>query len=154
MILADALAIAARAGPGLIVDYATLTGACVNALSERYSGVFTNREALNELLVQVGRATGERVWPFPNDRDFDDDLKSKVADVAQCSNSNEADHILAARFLQRFVPEAIPWIHMDLSAVTRKEGLGHAPGGFTGFGLRYSLALLLENLSELKQRLR
>ncbi len=149
MVLADTLALAARDKPGLIMDYATLTGACVYALSERYSGVFTNREALNELLVRTGRESGERVWPFPNDADFDDDLKSKVADVAQCASTGEADQILAARFLQRFVPDSTPWIHMDLSAVLRKDGLAHMPAGPTGFGLRYSLALLLDRVVEL-----
>ncbi len=151
MVLADTLALAGREKPALMLDYATLTGACVYALSERYSGVFTNREALNDLLVRTGQASGERVWPFPNDPDFDDDLKSKVADVAQCSSSGEADQILAARFLQRFVPENTPWIHLDLAAVLRKDGLAHMPGGLTGFGVRYTLALLLDHATELKQ---
>ncbi|MCB1598205.1 MAG: leucyl aminopeptidase family protein, partial [Gammaproteobacteria bacterium] len=98
MVLADTLALAGREKPRLMIDYATLTGACVNALSERYSGVFSNRESLNELLIRAGQDSGERVWPFPMDEDFDDDLKSKVADVSQCSTSSEADQILAARF--------------------------------------------------------
>ncbi len=151
MVLADTLALAAREKPALMIDYATLTGACVYALSDRYSGVFTNREPLNELLVRTGREAGERVWPFPNDPDFDDDLKSKTADVAQCSSSGEADQILAARFLQRFVPEGTPWIHMDLASATRKDGLAQMPGGPTGFGLRYTVALLLDHANELKQ---
>ena len=151
MVLADTLALAGRERPGLMLDYATLTGACVYALSERYSGVFTNREALNDLLVRTGRESGERVWPFPNDPDFDDDLKSKVADVAQCSSTGEADQILAARFLQRFVPVDTPWMHMDLAAVLRKDGLAHMPGGPTGFGVRYTLALVLDHAAELKQ---
>jgi leucyl aminopeptidase len=151
MVLADTLALAGREKPGLILDFATLTGACVYALSERYSGVFSNREVLNDLLVRAGRDSGERVWPFPNDADFDDDLKSKLADVAQCASGGEADHILAARFLQRFVPERTPWIHVDLASALRKDGLAHLPGGPTGFGLRYSLALLLDHGAELKQ---
>jgi leucyl aminopeptidase len=151
MVLADTLALAGREKPALMLDYATLTGACVHALSERYSGVFTNREALNGLLVRTGRECGERVWPFPNDPDFDEDLKSRTADVAQCASAGEADQILAARFLERFVPERTPWIHMDLAAALRKDGLAHMPGGPTGFGLRYSLALLLDHASELKQ---
>jgi leucyl aminopeptidase len=151
MVLADTLALAAQEKPALMLDYATLTGACVYALSERYSGVFTNREALNELLVRTGRETGERVWPFPNDPDFDDDLKSKTADIAQCSSTGEADQILAARFLQRFVPEGTPWVHMDLASATRKDGLAQMPGGPTGFGLRYTVALLLDHADELKQ---
>lgn len=148
--LADTLALAGRERPALMVDYATLTGACVHALSERYSGVFTNREALNETLVAAGRSSGERVWPFPMDEDFDEDLKSTVADVAQCAMAGEGDHILAARFLQRFVPAATAWVHVDLAAVTRKHGLAQMPGGATGFGVRFSLALLLDRASELK----
>ncbi|MEZ5564543.1 MAG: leucyl aminopeptidase family protein [Gammaproteobacteria bacterium] len=151
MVLADTLALAGREKPQLMLDYATLTGACVYALSERFSGVFTNREAFNELLIRTGRLVGERVWPFPNDADFDDDLKSKAADVAQCASSGEADQILATRFLQRFVPDTAPWIHMDLAAAWRKDGLAQVPGGATGFGVRYTLALLLDHAAELKE---
>lgn len=148
--LADTLALAGREKPRLVLDFATLTGACVYALSERYSGVFTNREALNPLLTAAGRSSGERVWPFPMDPDFDDDLKSTVADVAQCTMAGEGDHILAARFLQRFVPKDAAWVHVDLSAVMRKEGLAQMPGGATGFGLRYTLGLLLDHAAELQ----
>jgi leucyl aminopeptidase len=149
MVLADTLALSGREKPSLIVDYATLTGQCINALTERYSGVFTNRFALNELLVAAGRDCGERVWPFPMDEDYDEELKSAVADVLQCSPDNEGDHILAARFLQRFVPPGQPWIHVDLSSATRKKGLGHVPGGPTGFGVRLTLNLLLERSAQL-----
>jgi leucyl aminopeptidase len=148
--LADTLALAGREKPGLVLDFATLTGACVYALSERYSGVFTNRDTLNPLLTTVGRESGERVWPFPMDPDFDEDLKSTVADVAQCTMGGEGDHILAARFLNRFVPKDSTWVHMDLSAVMRKEGLAHMPGGATGFGLRYTLSLLLDHAAALQ----
>lgn len=149
MVLADTLVLAGREKPALMVDYATLTGQCVNALTERYSGVFTNRPALNELLVEVGRDSGERVWPFPMDEDYDEELKSGVADVMQCAVESEGDHILAARFLQRFVPAARPWIHVDLSSATRKRGLGHVPGGPTGFGVRLTLNLLVERAAQL-----
>jgi len=144
MALADTLALASRQGAELIIDYATLTGACFHALTDRYSGVFTNRMALHGLLIDTGVHSGERVWPFPMDADFDDDLKSKVADILQCSTGNEADQILAARFLQRFVPKDTPWVHLDLSAVTRKTGPGPGPSGVTGFGIRYTLNLLFE----------
>ena len=148
MVLADTLAIASAARPRVIVDYATLTGACVYALYERYSGVFTNRPAFNELLVRAGRDSGERVWPFPDDPDYDEDIKSKVADVAQCASGGEADHILAARFLRRFVPKETPWIHVDLASSLRKDGLAQMPGGPTGFGVRLTLSLLLDHAGE------
>ncbi len=143
MVLADTLALAARAKPRVIIDYATLTGTCVSALTDRYSGVFSNRDSAHPLLIEAGRASGERVWPFPMDRDFDEALKSEVADVLQCSPEGAGDHILAARFLSRFVPDSIPWIHLDLSAAHRRSGLAHVPTDVTGFGVRYTLELLM-----------
>ncbi len=154
MALADTLVLAGREKPVLMIDFATLTGQCVNALTERYSGVFTNRPALNELLTTAGRESGERIWPFPMDADFDEDIKSGVADVLQCSVDNEGDHILAARFLQRFVPAAIPWIHLDLASAARKKGLGQVPAGPTGFGVRLALNLLVEQASALSALLK
>lgn len=142
MALADTLVLACREKPGLVIDFATLTGQCINALTDRYSGVFSNREALAGQVVAAGRACGERVWPFPMDEDFDEELKSTVADVLQCSAENEGDHILAARFLQRFVPRTTPWIHLDLAAAARKKGLAQVPPGPTGFGVRLVLELL------------
>jgi leucyl aminopeptidase len=144
MVLADTLALAARTKPKLMIDFATLTGAAVYALTERMSGVFTNREALVERLVAAGRASGERVWNFPFDADYDTDLESKVADIVQCAVEGKGDHILAARFLSRFVPEEIPWVHVDLSSSTRTGGLGHINTEVTGFGVRYALELILK----------
>jgi leucyl aminopeptidase len=145
MALADTLALAGREKPGLIIDYATLTGACVAALTHRYSGVFGNRPALLETAVEAGRASGERVWPFPMDEDFDEALESRVADVLQCSLDNDGDHILAARFLQRFVPKETPWLHIDLSSGHHKGGLGLAPTAQTGFGVRLTVAMLVDH---------
>jgi leucyl aminopeptidase len=144
MVLADTLALAGREKPRLMIDYATLTGACIYALSSRYSGVFSNRDALHEPLTTAGRESGERVWPFPLDEDFDESLKSGIADTKQCTLEGEADHILAGRFLKRFVAEGIDWIHVDLAAGNHKGGLGHIPTDTTGFGVRLTLNLLLQ----------
>ena len=149
MALADTLVLASAEKPKLILDYATLTGACVQAVTDRYSGVFTNREKLNPLLKQAGRDSGERVWPFPMDADFDRELKSGVADVLQCAASGGGDHIQAAKFLQRFVGKNIDWVHVDLSACSRKGGLAQVPSGPTGFGVRFTLNLLLDKADEL-----
>jgi leucyl aminopeptidase len=142
MVLADTLALAARDKPGVIIDYATLTGSCVAALTERYSGVFANRSSANDLLLKAGAESGERVWPFPMDDDYDELLKSDVADIKQCSAETGGDHILGARFLSRFVPKSIPWVHVDLSAGQHKGGLGHVPTEITGFGVRLTVELL------------
>ena len=142
MVLADALALASRAKPALLLDFATLTGACVNALTERYSGAFTTRPALAAALQEAGRESGERVWCFPMDEDFDHELESPVADVMQCVADSKGDHILAARFLSRFVPAGVAWAHLDLSSSERKGGLAHVPTEFTGFGVRLAAQLL------------
>lgn len=144
MVLADTLALASREGADLIMDFATLTGACVYAIGTGYSGVFSNRESCHPVLIEAGKHSGERVWPFPLDEDYDRLLESEIADVKQCSREGGVDHILAARFLQRFVEKNLPWIHMDLSSSSNKGGLAHIPTETTGFGVRYTVELLLD----------
>jgi leucyl aminopeptidase len=142
MVLADTLSLAAARKPRAIIDYATLTGACVYALTERYAGAFTNRPATRETIEAAGASSGERVWCFPMDEDFDTDIDSAVADVAQCAVDGKGDHILAARFLGRFVPKDIAWLHLDLASATRAGGLAHVSTEITGFGVRYTLDLV------------
>jgi len=146
MVLVDTLALASKAKPGMIIDYATLTGTCVYALGTRYSGAFTNRSTLLNTIIDAGVASGERVWPFPTDADYDKLVESDIADVKQCSLEGDADHILAAQFLNRFVDEKIPWVHLDLASASNKGGVAHIPTATatTGFGVRYRLELLLE----------
>ncbi len=142
MVLADTLHLASAEKPGLIVDYATLTGSCIAALGTTYSGVFTTDASLREAAVRAGELSGERVWPFPMDGDYDTALESTVADIRQCTLDNEADHILAARFLSRFIANGPRWLHVDLSAINHKGGLAQIPTEGTGFGVRFTLALL------------
>jgi leucyl aminopeptidase len=144
MVLADTLTFASRAKPGLIMDYATLTGACVGALSTRLSGAVTNRMAFVPTIIEAGRESGERVWPFPLEKDFDQALKSNIADVKQCTLDSDADQIIAASFLRKFIDNDLPWIHIDLSAGNHKGGLAHIPTDITGFGVRFTLNLLLD----------
>ena len=144
MVLADTLALAARTEPRFMIDFATLTGACVYSLTERMSGVFANRPALAAKLEAAGRASGERVWNFPFESDYDAELESKVADIVQCAVDGKGDHILATRFLSRFVPATLPWAHVDLSSATRSGGLAHVNTDVTGFGVRFALELLLK----------
>jgi len=145
MVLADTLTLANREGPRLIVDYATLTGAVINAVTTRYSGVFTNRAEWHPRLKRNGRASGERVWPFPIGAEFLEDLASDNADIQQCSVKSIGDHILAASFLAEFVGNETPWVHVDLAAGNHKGGLAHIPTEITGFGVRYTLGLLLDD---------
>ncbi|MBL1294494.1 MAG: leucyl aminopeptidase family protein [Thiotrichales bacterium] len=146
MVLADTLAIASKAKPDLMIDYATLTGSCVAALGTTYSGAFTNREEFHDDVIDAGKKSGERVWPFPQDKDFDKALHSKIADIKQCAVGGGPDHILAARFLNRFVDKNVPWIHVDLAAGNHKGGLAHIPTETTGFGVRFTVDLLQSKL--------
>ncbi len=147
MVLADTLVLASRDKPGLMFDYATLTGACISAVTKRYSGVFTNRVDLHARLQETGERCGERVWPFPIGKEFLADLSSPTADLMQCSPKAPGDHILAASFLAEFIENDTPWVHMDLSAAENDGGLAHVDSQFTGFGVRYTLSVVLdENL--------
>ena len=142
MVLADTLVMAAQDTPDLLIDYATLTGACKRALGSRYSGVFTNRSEWLASLVKLGQHSGERVWPFPLDEDYDDNIESEWADLLQCAPGSSPDHIDAARFLAHFVPEQTPWLHFDLSGFRNKGGNGVVSSEVTGFGVRLTLDLL------------
>ncbi len=140
MVLADTLALACREKPRAILDYATLTGAVVSALGQRMAGAITNRRQWVEPIIQAGEHCGERVWPFPYEDDYDEDLKSEVADTLQCRTTGAGDHIYAARFLGKFVDKSVGWIHVDMaSSGTHKGGLAHIPTDLQGFGVRFGV---------------
>jgi leucyl aminopeptidase len=141
MVLADTLTLAARERPDAMIDFATLTGSMHTALGSRYSGIFSNRNDLVQKALAAGKSSGERIWAFPFDADYDAELESKIADTKQCTLEGEADHILAARFLNRFV-DKLPWLHMDLSASNNKGGLGAVGSDITGFGVAWGLDML------------
>jgi leucyl aminopeptidase len=142
MVLADTLTLASRAKPDMIIDFATLTGSMATALGTRYSGVFGTREDLLQRAVSMGKQSGERLCPFPQDEDYEAELDSKVADIKQCTLAGEADHILATRFLRRFVEHDVPWLHIDLSASRCEGGLGIVASEVTGFGVAWGLKML------------
>ena len=140
MLLADTLTLSSgEESPDLMMDFATLTGACVGAIGERYSGAFTNEPDLVSAIIDAGRRSGERVWPFPLDEDFGECLKSDIADIKQCRLRGGTDHIEAGWFLKQFIKSNPAWVHIDLSACESDDGgLGHVPGKYTGFGARFT----------------
>jgi leucyl aminopeptidase len=169
LVLADALTLAMQGGkakeagtskrvkarkgdqPELVIDFATLTGSMVVALGNRHSGVFASDDDLAALAVAAGRTSGERVCVFPLADDYSSALDSKVADIKQCTLDGEADHILAALFLKRFVQGA-PWLHVDLAAASCKGGLGAVASDLTGFGVAWGVALLAQWLASVEGR--
>ncbi len=140
LILADALCYAEKYyNPDVIIDIATLTGACLMALGYFYSGLMTQDEYLLKTLPELGKKTGDRVWPLPLDDDFKPANKSHVADVANTgSPAYKAGTIIGACFLSEFVKKT-PWAHIDIAgtadSVPDVNYLGNGQGA-TGAGIR------------------
>ncbi len=137
LILADAMAYARKKyKPDVMVDVATLTGACVVALGDRVAGLFCADDDLAEGLLAAGRATQERCWRMPLPDDYREFLKSDLADIGNMPSTRNGAAITAALFLSEFAGEG-PWAHIDIAgpAYLKKSAEYGAPGG-TGFGVR------------------
>lgn len=137
LILADALAYAADTlAPTRMIDIATLTGAAVVALGDQCSALMSADSLLQDQLLKASDATGEKLWPMPLIKEYLEDLKSTVADIANCGNRS-AGAIKAALFLQHFVPKKIPWAHIDIAgpAFLNTSHYYHPSQG-TGVGVR------------------
>jgi leucyl aminopeptidase len=121
LILCDALTWVQRVKkPRLIVDCATLTGACAIALGPHPHGLFSPDRALSDQLLAAGEAAGDRAWPMPVWDDYQDALKSNFADIANVG-PREGGAITAACFLARFV-KGVPWAHLDIAGTAWKTG--------------------------------
>lgn len=146
MLLVDTIIYAKAINPDLIIDFATLTGGAILAIDTRYSCVFSNYPELGLKAVKAGENSGERVWNFPTTNDFTDLLlQSNIADILQCIDDENADHIYAACLLQFFVGD-IPWIHVDLSSEYCDNGLGLVDTDVTGFGVRWGFEFIQKYL--------
>jgi leucyl aminopeptidase len=137
LILADAMAyVLKKYQPDTLIDLATLTGACVVALGEGISGVFSRDDDLAEAIVRAGRATHERCWRMPLPDDYKDLLKSDIADLRSVGTTRWGGAIAAALFLSEFVGDT-RWAHIDIAGpVYRKKEDAYCGAGGTGFGVR------------------
>ena len=137
LVLADALWYAQETfQPKAIVDLATLTGAMIIALGHSYAGFFSNDDEFSAKFQHACNAAGEKAWRLPLGDAYDKLLKSRLADMKNVGG-RPAGSITAAQFLQRFVKEGTPWIHIDIAGVTLvKEASDLAPSGATGWGVR------------------
>lgn len=142
LILADALALASEEKHDVIIDLATLTGACRVALGTQVAGIMGNDESLVETLVGFGRDAGEPLWPLPLVKEYREELKSSVADLKNIGGGF-AGAITAGLFLREFVDGA-SWAHLDIAgpAFTDKDG-PYCPRGGTGFGVRTLVRYLM-----------
>lgn len=148
MVLADTLTLASREKPDAILDFATLTGSMQTALGTRMSGIIANSQALASQVAEAGIVSGERVVVFPYAEDYDSELDSEIADIKQCTMESDADHIIAARFLGKFLEDNISWCHVDLSSYAHKDGLGAVASEVNGFGVALTLQWLKTFLAE------
>ncbi|WP_322756500.1 leucyl aminopeptidase [Frankia sp. Cas3] len=149
LVLGDAIARAAADSPGLLVDVATLTGAQIVALGQRTSAVMGRDDAVEQVVAAAGE-TGEAVWPMPLPPELRKVLDSAVADLANVGGGGSRDGgmLVAAHFLSAFVPDHIPWAHIDMAgpAWNAGEPYGHTPKGGTGVIVR-TLLQLAENIA-------
>ena len=140
LILCDALTYAKRFKPQAVIDIATLTGACVIALGHHRSGLFASDDGLAQTLLQAGDEAGDPCWRMPLDDEYAEGLKSHFADVANVGDRS-AGSVTAAKFLQRFAPDA-PWAHLDIAGTAWKSGGAKgATGRPVGLLLSYLLRL-------------
>lgn len=135
LILADALICAVEEKPDIIIDLATLTGACMVALGSQVAGLFSNNQKLTDALLKCSKETGEQLWHMPLVKEYKDDIKSSIADIKNIGGGY-GGAITAALFLEEFVSD-VPWAHLDIAgpAFSERE-LPYTPRGGTGFGVR------------------
>ena len=120
MVLADTLALASRLKPKLIIDYATLTGACIVALGKVPSAVLGNHPALIRDLIQSGKQIEDKLWELPLWDEYQEQLNSNFADIANIGG-RDAGTITAACFLSRFTKK-YKWAHLDIAGTAWKSG--------------------------------
>jgi leucyl aminopeptidase len=143
IVLADALHYASQQKPDEIIDFATLTGACVVALGEIAAGLFTQNDRLADDLLNSGKQTFERLWRMPFWNDYNDMIKSEIADVSNLG-PRWGGAITAGKFLENFVDEKIPWAHIDLAGPAIKHKSNNYTEKYdTGFGVRLMIDYLL-----------
>jgi len=148
MLLCDALAFAVRQKSDIIIDIATLTGACMVALGSFKAGVMSNDDELVKDLQNAADESGESLWHLPSGDEYAEEMKSKVADLKN-AGSRWGGACTAAAFLRQFVGEA-KWAHLDIAGMdVLTTPAAHAAPGSTGFGVRLLITYLM-NLIEKK----
>ncbi|MDO6799313.1 leucyl aminopeptidase [Shimia thalassica] len=136
LVLCDVLHYAQeRFKPAAMVDLATLTGAIIIGLGHENAGVFSNNDAFCNAFLKAAKTEGEGAWRMPLAKAYDNLIKSRVADMKN-TGGRPAGSITAAEFLHRFVPDDMPWIHLDIAGVASvKAETAYAPSGATGWGV-------------------
>jgi leucyl aminopeptidase len=143
LILADAISYADKFKPSAIIDLATLTGACVVALGYHASGVIGNNKELIDEILKAGECSGERVWELPMWKDYFEQIKSDIADIKN-TGGKAGGTITAAAFLNKFVNEETPWIHIDIAGTAYVEdSRPYIIKGGTGVGVKLLIQFIM-----------
>ncbi len=147
--LADALCYVSEQNPDLIIDMATLTGACVVALGEYTAGVMGNDQKAIDEVLKVSEKTGEWMWQLPFNDLLREHIKAPNADLSNVGKSRYGGAITAGLFLEKFVPEKTPWVHIDIAGPAHTTtGWYYHPKGGTGFPVRTITSLILKKSGE------
>lgn len=141
LVLCDALAYGAEQKPDLIIDFATLTGAARVALGPDLPALFANDDGIADSALACGREVYDPMWRLPLWRPYRKMLDSYIADFANAGASRHAGAITAALYMERFIPEGLPWVHLDTYAWNDGDRPGRPRGG-EAMGLRAMFALL------------
>ncbi len=143
LILADAIAYAEKKyRPDYIIDVATLTGACLVCFAEYIAAVVSTDDKLADAIFKAGEETGDRVWRLPLYKDYDEDLRSDIADIKNVSATRNAGTILGGIFLKSFLKKT-PWAHIDIAGTAwYSKHRGYRPKYATGFGVRLFVELI------------
>ncbi|MEX2193205.1 MAG: leucyl aminopeptidase [Nitrosarchaeum sp.] len=146
LILADALSYGEKQySPKVIIDFATLTGACIIALGTNIAGMVSNNDKLTQKIIESSKRTTEEIWELPLNDDYMDMIKSDVADMKNVGIGRAAGTITAAAFLRNAI-ESTPWVHIDIAGVAwtqvATKDKPYNSKGATGFGVRLILDYL------------
>jgi leucyl aminopeptidase len=141
LILADALTYARKLEPTVLIDHATLTGACLVALGQWRAGLYANDDELRARYAEAGQRAAEAFWPLPLDEDLKETIKSPIADLKN-TGDGYGGSIAAALFLREFVGDT-KWVHLDIAGPAFLSGPHDiSPKGGTGFGVRTALEFI------------
>jgi leucyl aminopeptidase len=146
LILADALVKACEDPPELLIDFATLTGAARIAVGTEIGALFSNNDLVAADLMALSKQTADPLWRMPLFSGYEDLLKSNIADMVNCNSSPYSGAIVAGLFLQRFIKDTVPWVHLDVMAWNISSKPGRPEGG-EAMGLRALAAYLLKKYS-------
>jgi leucyl aminopeptidase len=128
LILCDALNYARRYQPDVVIDIATLTGACIIALGNHHSGVMGNDDALARELIEAGVRSDDRAWQLPLTEEYGEQLRTNFADMANVAGGREGGAITAAAFLGKFT-QGMRWAHMDIAGTAWTGGAAKGASG-------------------------